>query len=137
MYVAEMGGRSMSWNWIPPVREHAGQGYLSGVGILADLGLGAGELDVQARLAGVGWRDERYLRRPLRLEAVHRPGARRSLARPGQLVGQLLDAGLDIGLQMLGPLVLGDLLEHHLQPAEPLLGLAGLAEFGLGSFVLG
>jgi len=53
----------------------------------------------------------------------------------GDFLRQLLDPRLDIGLEMLGSLVLGDGAQHLPQVCEPLLGVARLAEIRLGAFI--
>src|SRR5438874_1596434 len=71
------------------------------------------------------------------MDHMGRAGLRPALAGPGQLVGQLLDAAADVGLEMLGPLVLGHRPQHLPQPGQAVLRRARRAEVGLGSLVLG
>src|SRR5215467_6381837 len=53
-----------------------------------------------------------------------------------QLLGQLLDAALDVALEMVRSLVLGDDAEHLPQRFQALSGVARLAERGLCRSVL-
>jgi hypothetical protein len=54
-----------------------------------------------------------------------------------ELLAEFLDARLDVRLQVLGALVLGDRAQHLAQPLEPLARLARGAEAGLGGLVFG
>src|SRR5262249_60622936 len=89
----------------------------------ADLAVRARERGMQRRLAGVGRADEAHLRRAL---AAHgeRAATRAALLRADELVPELLDARLDVGLEMLRSLVLGNRAQHLLQQVEALARLA-------------
>src|SRR5438046_2744675 len=54
-----------------------------------------------------------------------------------ELVGEILDARLDVGLQVFGALVLGNRAQHLAQPFETLARLTRFAKGGLGGLVLG
>jgi len=53
-----------------------------------------------------------------------------------QLFAQVLDAGLDVRLQVLRSLVLGDRAQHLAQPLKALARLARAAKAGFGGLVL-
>jgi hypothetical protein len=54
-----------------------------------------------------------------------------------EFLGQLLDARLDVGLQMVGALVLGDGAQHLFQADQAVLWVARVSISLLGFFVLG
>jgi len=55
---------------------------------------------------------------------------------PLELFGELLDATLDVALEMVGPLVLREHAQHLPQRLQALPGIACLAQSGLGRPVL-
>ena len=119
------------------VRHHARLGMLGGEGIGGDVRAGPGEPHAQRRLAGVWRADQGELRRTLGAHHVRDAAAGRALLRRLDFLGQFLDAALDIRLQVVGALVLGDGAQHLAQPVKALLRLARLAEGGFGGLVLG
>ena len=118
------------------VRNHSRLGKLRRERIRAGLRPGAGQTVVQGGLARVGRAEQGDLGRALRAHHVARPGAGAALAARGELFGELLDPRLDVGLKVLGPLVLGNGPKHLAQPFEALLRLARLAERGFGGLVV-
>jgi len=82
---------------------------------------------VQARFAGVGRPDEADLRGTFGAHDQRRSRATSTFLRSREFLGELLDAGLDVRLQMVRPLVLGDGPEHFAQAIETLLRFARLA----------
>ncbi len=119
------------------VREHAGLRVLCREGIGPDARMGAGEAMVQRRLAHVGRADDGHLGGAFRADDQRWAAARGALARAAELLGELLDAGLDVRLQVLGALVLGNRAQHLPQAAQALRGVTGSAESRLGTLVLG
>ena len=120
-----------SWGIIP------GSGILGRERIRRDLGARARQAGMKRRLARV--------RRPEQWDLCRALGAnhqRRTAVRPAplgslELFGEFLDATLDVALEMVGPLVLGDHAQHLPQRLQALPGVARLAEGGLGGLVLG
>ena len=117
--------------------QHARLGILRRERVFRDRGARSGEPRVQRGLARVGRPDERDLRRALGTDDERGAAARAALLRPLQFLGELLDAALDVGLEMIGPLVLGDRAQHLVQPVEPLARIARFPERGLRRLVLG
>ena len=68
---------------------------------------------------------------------MHRPRTASALLGPGQVLGQLLDSALDVGLKMLCSLVLRDRPEHLLETAETVLVVPGGSERLFGLLVVG
>src|SRR5438552_14851002 len=68
---------------------------------------------------------------------VRRTPARSGALRSFELLGEILDARLDVGLQVFGALVLGNRAQHVAQPFETLARLTRLAKGGLRGLVLG
>ncbi len=66
---------------------------------------------------------------------MRRAGPLRSFLRPGQVFGELLDAGLDVALDVFGTLVFRNGAQHLLETRQPVAGLASLAVGVLGLFV--
>jgi hypothetical protein len=119
------------------VGHHPGLGVLGRERIRRDLRPGAREPRMQRRLARVRRPDQRNLRRALGADHDGRAAASPALLGPLQLFGQLLDAPLDVALEMVRPLVLGDHAEHLSQPLQALPRVARLAEGSLRGPVLG
>jgi hypothetical protein len=92
---------------------------------------------MQRRLARVRRSDQRDLRRPFRTDHQRRAAVAAALPATFELLAKVLDAGLDVGLQVLGSLVLGNRAQHLAQPLEALARLARAAEARLGGLVLG
>ena len=92
---------------------------------------------VQRRLARVRRPEQRELRRALGPDHERRPAARPAPLGPLELLGPLLDPPLDVALEVVGPLVLGDHAQHLPEALEPLARVARLAERGLRGPVLG
>ena len=88
-------------------------------------------------LAAVRRPDQRDLRGTLRPHDQRGTTADAALLRSGNLLVEFLDAALQVGLQVIGALVLRDHAEHLAQVIEPLLRVACLAEGVGGSLVLG
>jgi hypothetical protein len=119
------------------VRHHARLRKLGRERIGRDLGVRTGQARVQRGFPGVGRPDQRELRRTLGPDDERRPAARgAALLRRLDFLGQFLDAALDIRLQVVGALVLGDGAQHLAQAIEPLARIARLAERGFGGLVL-
>ena len=95
----------------------------------------SGEPRVQQRLAGVRRTDQRDLRCALGTDDERRSAVAAAAPHRVDLVGELLDACLDVGLQPLGALVFGDRAQHFAQAIETLARLARLAVGGLGGLV--
>ncbi len=119
------------------MREHARHREMRGVRIRADVGARTGEACVQARFAGVGWSDQAQLRGAVWAHDMGRPAAAAALPGPGELLGQLLDTCLDVGLEVVRTLVLGDGPQHLLQAVQSFLWLSRLSIGLLGLLVLG
>jgi hypothetical protein len=118
------------------VGEHPGQRDLRGERVGSGGGVRAGQPRMKARLAGVGWTQQRDLRCAFRPHDQRGSAARPTLARPGDVLRQLLDPRLEVGLDVLGALVLGDRAQHLAQAFEPFLRLTRLAIGLLGRLVL-
>ena len=73
--------------------------------------------------------------RALRAQCVYGTGAGGALFRAGQFFGELLDAALDVRLQVLGALVLGNRAQHVPQPEQPFPVLGGFPKGLLGFLV--
>jgi hypothetical protein len=117
--------------------QHARLGGLGGEWVWLHIGVRAGEPGVQGRLPGIRGTEQRHLAGALPAHHGGWPCPGTALAGRGELLGEVLDAAPDVASEMLGALVLGNGAEHFPQPAEPVLGSAGLAELGLGGLVLG
>src|SRR5947208_17565 len=68
---------------------------------------------------------------------VRRTAVTSNTPRSFELLGEILDARLDVGLQAFGALVLGNRAQHLAQPFETLARLSRLAKGSLRGFVLG
>ena len=92
---------------------------------------------MQRGLARVRRPEQRDLRRTFGVD--HQRRATMSASPPGtfEFLGKVLDAGLDVRLEVLGPFVLGDGAQHLPQPIEALPRVARLAEGGLSGLVFG
>ena len=117
--------------------EHAGLGVLRRERIRAAASAGTRQPIVQQRLAAVRRPDERDLRGTLWSHDQRRSTARPALLRPRDLLVELLDAPLQVGLQVVGALVLRDHAQHLAQVVEPFLRVPRLAERVGGGLVLG
>jgi hypothetical protein len=94
---------------------------------------------MQAGFSGVGGAEKSELRGTLCTNHMRRSAALATFLRARKLFGQLLDARLDVRLQVFRTLVLRDRPEHFTQAIETLFGLASraiglfsLLEFGRG-----
>ena len=105
-------------------RQHARHGLARGQRVGPDIRLRAGQARVQTRFARVRRPDQRDLGGTFGPDRVHGPRATTALARPGEFLGQVLDARLDVGLQVIGSLVLGNRAQHFLQARQALGRLA-------------
>jgi cytochrome P450 len=76
------------------------------------------------------------LRRAFAPDAMQGPGPRRTFSRRRQVVGQLLDAALQIRLQVLGALVLRNRTQHLFQAVEPTAVVLRYAIRLLGTLVI-
>jgi hypothetical protein len=99
--------------------QDARRGRAGREGVVGHLGVRRRHVRDEPRLAGVGRPDDRDLRRSGPLDVVEgaAPGAALLLAAAGPELGDLL---LDVRLELLRPLVLGDLGEHLAERGEPL-----------------
>ena len=88
------------------VGEHSRLGELGRERIGAGFGPGTGQPVVQGGLARVGRAEQGDLGGSLGPHHMARARAASALAAGRELLGELLDAGLDVGLEVLGPLVL-------------------------------
>src|SRR5205823_13924731 len=68
---------------------------------------------------------------------VRRTGVSSGALRSSELVGEILDARLDVGLQAFGALVLGNRAQHLAQPLETLARITRFAKGSLRGLVLG
>src|SRR5215813_12952563 len=91
---------------------------------------------MQRRLAHIRRPDQRDLRRAFGPNHEGRAPAHPTFLGTLEFFGQLLDTPLDVTLEMVRSLVLGDHSEHLPQPLEALLRIARLAELRLRGFVL-
>jgi hypothetical protein len=80
---------------------------MRGVGIRPNVTVRSGQPGVQTGLTGIGWSHEAKLCGALGAHDMGRAAAAAALFGPGEFLCQLLDAGLDIGLQVVRALVLG------------------------------
>jgi hypothetical protein len=94
------------------VRHHPRLRQLRREGIRRIVRRRAGESRVQQRLARVGGAEERDLGRALAVHDVARRAVARAPARRFERLGQFPDARLEIGLQALRALVLGNGAQH-------------------------
>ena len=90
----------------------------------------------QLALAGVGTAQEDCRAGPLPGDAKTAAALLAAALLGDQVLLELGDLGLQIGLEVVGPLVLGDLLEHDLQTGQFFLARRGPAVFLLGLQVL-
>ena len=118
-------------------RQHRRLGEPSGEGVGADLGVCTGELGDKSGFSGVRGSEHRNLCGTLRSNDERRSGAGTAPLRTRELLGELLDPRLDVALEMLGALVLGDGAQHLPQALEPFLGLARAAEGGSAALYSG
>jgi hypothetical protein len=119
------------------VRHHACLGVLGRERVRRDMRRRSREPGMQRGLARARRPEQRDLRRTFGVD--HQRRATMSSSPPGtfEFLGQVLDAGLDVRLEVLGPFVLGDGAQHLPQPIEPLARVARLAEGRSSSLVLG
>ena len=118
-------------------RQHPRRGVLGGEGVGADLGVGTGQGACSADLPVLGGPIRATWAAPSGRMTVGGPPLRPGLLGGGELLGQVLDAGLDVGPQVLGPLVLGDGAQHLLETVEAFAWIGGVPVGGLGGLVLG
>ena len=90
---------------------------------------------MEARLSNVRCTDQTDLRGTFCANYMRRPTAVGPFLGPRQLFPELLDTGLDIGLQVLRTLVFRDGTEHLLQAVKALTRFPCLTVFHLGLFV--
>src|SRR2546425_639038 len=119
------------------VQHHAWLGILGGKRIRCDMRPGSREPRMQRRLARVWRTDERNLCRTFGADHQRRPAMSRTLSGTFEFFGQILDARLDVRLEVLGPFELRDGAQHLAQQLEALSRVAGLAEGGFGRPVIG
>ena len=114
---------------------HAGGRLVRGERIGGDFRRGPGQSRQQPALAGVRRADQRDLAGPLPRNLV---GDAAAFLVPIvlDLLGGVLDLGLQLGLQLFAGLVLGHQREHLPQAGQPFLGGLGLLVLGLGFQVL-
>jgi hypothetical protein len=119
------------------VRHHPCLRKLGGEGVGRGVRARGGEPRVQRRLAGVRRPEQRELRGTLGPdhEGGSAPGA--AFLRALELLGEFLDAPLDVRLQMVGALVLRDDAQHLAQPLQALIRVACLAERGFHCPIFG
>ena len=118
------------------VGEHAWHRRVGREGIGTDLGLRSGPALVKAGFAGVRRTDQADLRRALGANRVGGTAPAPPFLGTGEFLGELLDAALEVALNMLGSLVLGDGAEHLLEAVEAFARLPCLAVRLFGSSVL-
>jgi hypothetical protein len=106
------------------VEHHGRLGELGGEWVRRDLRRGVGQGGQEPGLAGVGRPDERDLAGALLADRVEL-GRGRAAALLLGLVAQLRDAGAQVGLEVVGALVLGHDRQHGLQRLDLLGGRAG------------
>ena len=129
------GGVSISWTVTSSKGIIAGVGRLGGERVGGDLGRCPREAANQLALAGVGTAQEDRRAGPLPWDA--KTAAALLAAFLGdQVLLELGDLGLQIGLEVVGPLVFGDLLEHDLETGQFFLEGRGPAVFCLGLQIL-
>ena len=117
------------------VFHHAGQRHARGEGIIGHLGVGVRERGQKLRLAGVGWADQSHLPGAFLVHQVERRRVRGAFLL--RILAGLRQPPLDVGLHLLGPLVLGDGGEHALEGGDFFgWGLGGLI-VALGAYVIG
>jgi len=119
------------------VRHHACVGVLGRKRIRRDTRPRSREPRMQRGLARIRRSDQPDLR--CAFGADHQRRAAMSSALPGTLefFAKVLDARLDICLEVLGPFVLGDGTQHLPQPLKALPRVAALTEGGLSRLVFG
>jgi hypothetical protein len=117
--------------------QHAGLRIPRRVRIRPALRARAREPRMQQRLAAVRRSQERDLRGTLRPHDECRPAARPAPLRPLEFLVEFLDPVLEVRLQVIRPLVLGDYAQHQPQAIEPLLRIARLAKGVRRGLVLG
>ena len=129
------GGVSISWTVT------SSKGIIAGAGVWVVKGYGATSGVARVRLQ-INWLlpalgPPRRIAVPAPCRGMRRP---RPLFLPlflgDQILLELGDLGLQVGLEVVGPLVLGDLLEHDLEAGQFFLAGRGPAVFCLGLQVL-
>ena len=92
---------------------------------------------MQAGLTGIRRTQKTKLRGALGSHDVRRSATAPALLRAREFLRQLLDAGLDVGLQMIRSLVLGNGPQHLLEAGQAVLRLTRVAVSLLGFLVFG
>jgi hypothetical protein len=112
------------------ISEHPRQGKLGGEWVGSGFGTGPRQPCVKGRLAHVWSTDQHDLRRAFGTGDVARPAAATLLLGTRQLLREVLDPRLDLGLKMLAALVLRNRPEHLVEAVQALLRSARRPEGG-------
>jgi hypothetical protein len=134
---AETGGRSINWKAMSSKHSMPGWGDWVVNGYGSTSACEPVSRACRADFPEFGGPSSATWPAPSRRTTVGGPVLAPPLPGRGELLGEVLDAGLDVAPEMLGAPVLGDRAEHLPRPAEPVLEGAGLAELGLRGLVLG